>query len=269
MAAASRAAVTLLGVRYDGSSSFEPGAADGPVEIRRALTRASSNPWTEGGLDLTAPGVLDDAGDITPGAGEGGRTAIEQAMQQIFEAGGRPLVLGGDHSITYPLVRAARARYPSLSVLHIDAHGDLYDQIDGDRFSHGCPMARIMEDRLADRLVQLGIRTLNDHQREQARRFGVEITEMRDWTEPIAIRFDGPVYLTLDVDAVDPAFAPGVAHPEPGGFSVRELLRQLRLVEGTVIGADLVELNPRNDPSPRTALVCAKLVKALVDLMAP
>jgi arginase family enzyme len=126
-----------------------------------------------------------------------------------------------------------------------------------------------MEDGLADRLVQIGIRTLNDHQREQARRFGVEITEMEDWTEPVAIRFDGPVYITLDVDALDPAFAPGVAHPEPGGFSVRELLRQLRLVEGTVIGADLVELNPRNDPSPRTALVCAKLVKALVDLMTP
>lgn len=269
MTAAGAAPVTLLGVCYDGSSSFERGTALGPPAIRAALRRPSTNTWTERGIDLAAPGALDDAGDLAPHPGEEGRAAITRAVTAIGARGSRPLVLGGDHSITYPVLRAVRALHPALAVLHVDAHADLYDQYEGDRFSHACPMARIMEEGLADRMVQVGVRTLTPHQRDQARRFGVEIVEMRQWTGAAPLHFDQPVYLTLDLDALDPAFAPGVSHPEPGGLSVREVLDLLRALRASVIGADLVELNPRNDPSPRTALVAARLVKALVDLMSP
>jgi agmatinase len=260
-------AVTLLGVCYDDSSSFERGAALGPPSIREALRRESSNSWTEDGADLFAAGVLDDAGDIAPIEGEEGRIAIGHEVGRLLDRGRTPLVLGGDHSITYPVVRAFAAHHSRLALLHLDAHGDLYDQLGGDRYSHACPMARIMEEGLVQRLVQVGIRTLNAHQRAQARRFGVEVFEMKDWTARLALRFESPVYLSLDLDVLDPAFAPGVAHPEPGGLSVREVLQLLRRVEGRVVGGDLVEFNPKNDPSPRTGLVCVKLLKGLVDLI--
>src|SRR5262249_54410570 len=195
---------------------------------------------------VLAPGVLDDAGDIEPGPGEGGRRSIEEAVAAVLDRGAKPLVLGGDHSITYPVMRAMAARYPGLTVLHFDAHGDLWDEFEGDRFSHACPFARIMEERLAGRLVQVGIRTLNQHQWNQAKRFGVAIHHMRDWTGPFELVFEGPVYLSLDLDVLDPAFIAGIAHPEPGGLSVRELIGMLQRLRARVVGADLVELNPNN-----------------------
>jgi arginase len=259
--------ITLLGVPFDAASSFQPGAALGPAAIRAALRRGSTNTWTEDGTDLAAPGVLDDAGDGTPGPGAAGRDAVTAAVAAVLDRGARPLVLGGDHSVTWPVLRAVRDRYPALAVLHLDAHADLYDHLDGDRFTHASPMARVMEEGLADRLVQVGIRTLNRHQRDQAARFGAEVHEVKDWAGPPALRFETPVYVSLDVDVLDPAYAPGVSHPEPGGLSVREVLAVLRRVRGRIVGADLVEFNPRNDQSPVTGLVCAKLVKALVDAM--
>ena len=259
--------ISLLGVRYDGSSSFEPGAADGPLAVRAGLKRDSTNTWTESGIDVFGPGVLDDAGDIEPGPGEAGRRRVEEAVAAVLDRGAKPLVLGGDHSITYPVMRAMAARYPGLSVLHFDAHGDLWEEFEGDRFSHACPFARIMEERLAGKLVQVGIRTLNRHQWDQAKRFGVVIHHMRDWNGPFDLTFDGPVYLSLDLDVLDPAFIAGIAHPEPGGLSVRELVTMLQRLRARVVGADLVELNPNNDPSPRSALVAGKLVKELVAVM--
>jgi arginase len=256
--------VTLLGVRYDGSSSFERGAALAPSEIRRYLRRGSSNSWSESGLDVLGPGVLGDAGDVDPEPGESGRRRIETAVGALHGRGATPLVLGGDHSITYPVLRALGPKYPGLTIVHFDAHADLYDEFEGDRYSHACPFARVMEERLAARLIQVGIRTLTRHQREQAERFGVEVHEMRNWTGPLSLAAAGPIYLSLDLDALDPAFAPGVAHPEPGGLSVRDLVTMIQRLEGRLIGADLVEFNPINDASPRTGLVAAKLLKELV-----
>ncbi len=259
--------VTLLGICYDGASSYERGAALGPPAIREALRRSSSNSWTELGLDVASPGVLADAGDLTPPDGADGRAAIEAAIGGLLAAGRRPLTLGGDHSITYPILRAFRPHYPRLAVLHFDAHPDLYDTLDGDRYSHACPMARILEEGLADRLVQVGIRTFTGHQREQALRFGVETHEAKDWTGPPTLQFDAPVYISLDLDVLDPAFIEGIGHPEPGGLSVRDVITVIQRLDATVVGADLVELNPRRDGSPRSGLVAAKLLKELVDRM--
>lgn len=258
---------TLLGVRYDASSSFVRGAADGPLAIREAISAPSSNPWTEAGADLGSRSALDDAGDLTPSSGDAGRASITARVSELLAAGRLPVVLGGDHSITYPVLRAIRAQYPRLTLLHFDAHADLYDRFDGDRYSHACPMARIMEEGLADRLIQVGIRTLSPDQRQQAERFDVDLREMRHWRGPEPIQLDDPVYLSLDLDVLDPAFITGIAHPEPGGLSVAELVAQLRELEARVVGVDLVELNPRLDPSGRSGLVAVKLLKSLVDLL--
>jgi arginase len=176
-------------------------------------------------------------------------------------------VLGGDHSVTYPVLRAFAARHPMLTILHVDAHADLYHAFEGDRFSHACPFARIMEEGLAVRLVQVGIRTLTGHQREQVERFGVEVIDMRAWAAGARPFVDGAVYLSLDLDGLDPAFAPGVSHREPGGLTVREVVTLVQESEGELVGADVVEYNPRQDLGGVTAIVAAKLVREIAGRM--
>lgn len=261
--------VAILGVRYDGSSSYLRGSAEAPPAIRAALWSDVGNPWSELGVDLSA-GALDDEGDLTPEVSASPaavRDAIEAAVRSILDSNRRPLVLGGDHSISYPVLRAIRSRHPSLAILHLDAHGDLYDVFQGDRFSHACPFARIMEEGLADRLVQVGVRTLNRHQRDQARRFGVEIIEMKDWNGARSLAFDQPVYLSFDVDVIEPGLAPGVSHREPGGLTIRQAIDIIHSLRGALVGADFVEFNPVADATGLTASVSAKLVKELAARM--
>jgi arginase len=164
-------------------------------------------------------------------------------------------------------VRAYAARYENLNLLHLDAHPDLYDEFEGNRLSHACPFARIMEERLVRRLVQVGIRTINPHQRAQIERFGVEVIEMRDWQPDLELEFDGPVYLSLDLDVLDPAFAPGVSHHEPGGLSTRDVLRIIHNLPAPLVGADIVEYNPTRDLMDITAMTAAKLFKEIVAQM--
>lgn len=259
---------TLVGVPYDHGSSYLRGAALAPPCIRDALTCASSNLSTEDGRALDDGVPWRDAGDVVLHAGDV-PGQIERRVAQVIAEGGRPLVLGGDHSITYPVVRAVAAATPALTILHFDAHADLYDTLDGDRHSHACPFARIMEEGLARRLVQVGVRTLTRHQREQAARFGVEIIDMRAIAAGARPDVSGPLYVSLDLDVLDPACAPGVSHWEPGGLSTRELLTMLQAIEAPLVGADLVEFNPRRDPSGLTAMVAAKLLKELLATFSP
>ena len=258
---------TLLGLPYDASSSYRRGAAAAPRAIREALRCESSNSWSEGFRDMAASETLADAGDLELPATAQARSLIEAGVERILDRGDLPLSLGGDHSVTYPILRAVGPRHPGLTILHVDAHPDLYEEFGGDRYSHASPFARIMEERLAARLVQVGIRTLNAHQRAQADRFGVEILEMREWARGARPAVDGPVYVTIDLDGFDPAFAPGVSHPEPGGLGSREVLTLLQALPGPVVGADVVELNPAVDPTGITAFLAAKLVKELADRM--
>jgi arginase len=259
----------LLGICYDGSSSFLRGAAEAPPVIRQALWSEAGNPWTELGIDLSAA-ALEDEGDLVPAEADDPaavRHAIEAAVRGIAGSGRRPLLLGGDHSITYPILRGFRPTHPRLSILHFDAHGDLWDEFEGDRYSHACPFARIMEEGLADRLVQVGVRTMNGHQREQARRFRVEVVEMKDWREGTQFDFDTPVYVSFDLDVIEPGLAPGISHREAGGFTVRQALSMVQSLRGPVVGADFVEFNPAADRSGVTAGVSAKLVKELAGRM--
>jgi agmatinase len=259
----------LLGLPWDERSSFLRGAAQGPPAIRAALASESSNSWNEDVIDV-AP-RLGDQGDLVLNGAEDPAGLISGKVTALVSRGFSPILLGGDHAVSWPILRGLRPACPQLTILHLDAHPDLYDSFEGDRSSHACPFARIMEENLCDRLVQVGIRTLNDHQRTQALRFGVEVIPMhRGFGAALAaIRgLSGPVYLSLDLDVLDPAFAPGIAHPEPGGLSTRELLTLLQAVPaGKLVGADVVELNPLNDIRDLTARVAAKCVKEIAGCM--
>jgi agmatinase len=262
---------TLLGIPLDGNSSYLRGAAGAPGKIREALRSDASNQWSELGVDLGAAGAFADAGDLRLSDSRekvGDDFAkIELAVGELLEKGERPVSLGGDHSVTYPILKAFARRYPELTIVHFDAHPDLYDEFEGSRVSHACPFARIMEERLAKRLVQLGIRTRNGHQREQAARFGVEVVEMRALPAYDRLEIHGPVYISFDMDVLDPAFAPGISHREPGGMTVREAIAHLHAIEGSIVGADIVEYNPAQDVSGMTATVAAKIVKEILGKM--
>jgi agmatinase len=264
--------VKMLGVPYDAHSSFLRGPASAPVAIRAALTCGSANWCTESGLDLD-PALTDawsDLGDLDlPEEVLVAVSMIRIAASAALDDGSSLLSFGGDHLVTWPLVQAVSDHHPDLTIVHFDAHPDLYDHLDGDRYSHACPFARIMEEGRATRLLQFGIRTMTPHQREQADRFGVEVFEYRDW-DGVIPALSGPVYVTIDMDALDPAFAPGISHHEPGGMSTRELLDALRQIgagDGLVVGADIVELNPARDRDDVTAMVAAKLARELLGLL--
>jgi arginase len=259
--------IGLVGLRFDENSSFMRGAADAPPLIRAALFSDASNLWSETGVDLGRRGIIFDAGDVGQGEGAAMMEAVEGAIGGLLSRDLRPLSLGGDHSITYPVVRAVALRHKRLSVLHFDAHPDLYDDFQGNKLSHASPFARIMEEGLVSRLVQVGIRTLNGHQREQAARFGVEVHEMKDWRDGLEFDFDTPVYISFDVDGLDPAYAPGVSHREPGGLSTRQVIDLLHRVGQPIVGADVVEFNPRMDVGGLTAAVCAKVAKEIAGVM--
>jgi len=262
-----RAKLALLGIRYDENSSFTKGAADAPPQIRAALRSDAWNLTSENGTDLSGDSVFFDAGDIEPVAGSQMTALIENSVHTLIADGLMPISLGGDHSITYPIVRAFARKYKELSILHFDAHPDIYDSYQGNRNSHASPFARIMEEKLVKRLVQVGIRTFTAHQREQVRKYGVESIEMRNLIGNLQLEFDTPVYISFDIDALDPAFAPGVSHREPGGLSTRQAIDLIQRLKGKVVGADIVEFNPRMDPLHVTGTVCAKLLKEIAAKM--
>ncbi len=250
--------IIIQGIPYDDKSSFLEGAAEAPEIIREILHSGSSNYYAENGVNTESDQVV-DAGDFEINE----YFEIEQITRKNLK-NGRVITLGGDHSVTYPVVKAFHSVYPKLDILHFDAHTDLYEDYDGDRYSHACPFARIMEGGHAARLVQVGIRTMSRHHREQVEKFGVEVIEMRDFSVEKIPAFDNPLYVSIDMDAFDPAFAPGVSHHEPGGLTVREVVDSIAKIKSEIVGADIVEYNPSRDVSEITGALAAKLLKELL-----
>jgi agmatinase len=258
---------SLLGIPHDDNSSYMKGPSEAPPLVRQMLYCEAYGDCSETGAAIVADGRIVDHGDIVFDEASDPWDVIERRVAQVVDSGNPLICLGGDHAITHPILRGVRRRHPRLTILHIDAHPDIYDAYQGNRRSHASPFARIMEERLADRLIQVGLRCVNDHHREQFQRFGVETIEASHCDRELRFDLATPVYVSMDIDALDPAYAPGVSHREPGGLSPRQVINWLHAINQPIVAADIVEYNPRCDISGMTAIVAAKLLKEIAGMM--
>ena len=254
--------IAILGVPFDEKSSYLRGAAGGPGAVRAVSTGKCYCGYSELGVNLEDETVMVDLGDVdTSGDPDKTFALIEKAVAGVLVKGAVPIILGGDHSITYPVLKAFARVHKPLDVLHFDAHPDLYDDLYGDRLSHACPFARILEDGLAADVVQVGVRAVTSAHRAKALKHGVRMIEMKEIQDPLHLRFANPVYISFDMDALDPAFAPGVSHHEPGGLTTRQAVQVIQALKGKIVGLDIVELNSARDPSGITAAAAFKIIK--------
>lgn len=264
--------VGLLGVPFDANSSFRRGPARAPAAIRAALGSDAGNAWSERGVAVWPSARVVDHGDLAvpDRAAEAGPIDLVTAgTAAALARTPQLLALGGDHAVTFPVVRAVAALHGPVDVLHFDAHPDLYPDYEGNPWSHASPFARLLEAGCIGRLVQVGLRSYTPAQAEMAARYGVEQYYAHDLARlPATLAFTRPLYVSFDIDGLDPAFAPGVSHPEPGGLSVRQALDIIHSATAPCLcGADVVELNPDCDPTGITAIVAAKLTRELLGRM--
>ncbi len=260
-----RARLVFVGLADDSQSSHRRGCAQAPARIRLAYDGNSYNSSTEAGVDLS--GAVADAGDLaSQGSWELTAKAFRECAARLVADGKIPFFAGGDHAITVPAVAGLAERGERIHVIQIDAHPDLYPVYEGNPNSHACVAARLLEMSHVASVTQLGIRTLNPLQREQAERFrdGVRLFFAYDLPGRLPalphIPPDAPVYLTVDLDGFDPAFAPGVTHPVPGGLTPRQVLDFIRTAPWKLVGMDVVELNPDLDVNNQTAVLAARLL---------
>ncbi len=173
--------ISIIGIPLDENSSFLRGSAKAPPLILDAFRSDASNMYAENGFNCGDSGKVKNLGNLQLTAGKAAMDSIQKAVSKELNRNQKVVSLGGDHSITFPIIQAYSQSFPDLNILHIDAHPDLYDNFENNPYSHASPFARIMEKGLVNRLVQVGIRTLNDHQKEQIKRFGLEVIEMKDF----------------------------------------------------------------------------------------
>lgn len=261
--------IKVLGIPYDANSSYLRGPALAPPRIRLMDTEGSANSFSEDGTEIIAGKIYDDLGDILFENEDPAKafTSIRKNITTQLAGNNKILCFGGDHSVSYPIIDAFADKYENLNILHLDAHADLYDNFDDNRYSHASPFARIMEKGNVKSLTQVGIRTLTKHQKEQAAKFGVSMVETRDFNFDFIQKLASPLYISLDIDVLDPAFAPGVSHHEPGGLSTRQLLNIIQSISVNIVGADIVEYNPVRDINNMTAMVVYKMFKELLAKM--
>jgi agmatinase len=279
-----RADVAVLGAPFDGATTFRAGARFGPAAIREAslLLRPYNDAQSIAPFEIAQVADAGDAPANPVDIGEG-HAAIEREAAAIADEGGRVLGLGGDHSVSLPLLRAAAAAHGPLALLQLDAHTDTWDSYFGARYTHGTIFRRAVEEGLIDATasVQIGLRgsLYGAEDLDENRALGFSTLLARDFEEAGvagALELAGstlrsPVYVTVDIDVLDPAFAPGTGTPEAGGLSSRELLAVLAGLAGTglaIAGADVVEVSPPYDPSGVTAVAAANAAYELVALLA-
>lgn len=261
--------IKLLGIPFDGNSSFLKGPALAPARIRQMDLDGSANAFCERGREVVAGKSFEDLGDINfeTSDPESAYQKILQRVKKELTKSDKLITLGGDHSISYPIIEAYAEFYPQLHILHFDAHADLYENFDNNPYSHASPFARLLEKEIPASLTQVGIRTLNTHQKEQASRYKVKVVEMKNYHKGFLKELKAPLYISVDLDVLDPAYAPGLSHYEPGGMSSRELIRLIQSIPVPVVGADIVELNPTRDVNDMTAMVAYKIFKELASKM--
>lgn len=259
--------IAILGVPMDFTVSFRPGSRMGPQQIR------TSSPGLEEYSCYLDRNLMDkkyyDGGDLLLPFGnvEKSLQIIEEAADQLFNDGKFPVFIGGEHLISYPLIKGAYKKYPDLAVVHFDAHADLRDDYLGEKNSHATVMRRVSEIIGGKNIYQFGIRSGDAEECAFARKntntyFDETVQPLREVIPELKGR---PVYVTLDIDVVDPAFAPGTGTPEPGGCTSREIIQCIHLLGSlNVIGFDLVEVLPMCDVSERTSLLAGKLIREAI-----
>jgi agmatinase len=259
------AKLVFAGLPDDSQSSFRRGSACGPQRIRLAYNGNCYNAATESGGDLT--GAVADLGDL-PSKSSWKLTArsYQEFAARLFQSGKIPFFAGGDHAVTVPILAALAEIGEPVHLVQIDAHPDLYPDYEGNRDSHACTISRALEMNQVASVTQLGIRTMNASQRPQLERYRdrLHLFFARDLLGELPmlshIPNGAPVYLTLDLDGFDPAFAPGVSHPVPGGLSPRQVLNFIQNAPWKLAGMDAVEVNPVWDVNDRTAILAARLL---------
>lgn len=261
--------IKLIGIPFDANSSFLKGPAYAPQRIRLMDAEGSANAFSESGVEVRENKNYKDCGDISFKGTDAKAAfeAIQKEINNLIQDGSKIVSFGGDHSISFPVIDVVAAQYSQLNILHLDAHADLYDNFDNNPFSHASPFARLMETGKINSLTQVGIRTFNTHQREQAKKFGVRVVEMKDFNTNFIQSLSAPLYISVDLDVLDPAFAPGISHHEPGGMTSRQLIHIIQSIPVKVVGADIVEYNPTRDVHNMTAMVAYKIFKELVAKM--
>jgi agmatinase len=267
--------VAIVGVPYDGGTSYRPGARLGPREIRAQSSLIRSYSYFLKVAPFDRLNVA-DVGDIDapPVSIDKAYAAIEARVGAIADAGARPLVVGGDHSISLPILRALARRHGPLALVQFDSHIDTWDEYFGGKYFHGTPFRRAIEEGLIDgrRFVQVGIRgpmygeaDFEFHRQHGITMIDIDQVKARGIAATVdAIRrvLTGPAYMTFDIDAVDPAFAPGTGTPEVGGLTSHEAQHLVRGLAGLpLVGCDIVEVAPLFDgPGQITALLAANLM---------
>ncbi|MBW4633875.1 MAG: agmatinase [Iphinoe sp. HA4291-MV1] len=261
----SNSQLVFVGLPDDEQSSYRRGCAKGPERIRYAYDGYCYNSASESGIELT--GAVVDLGDWLPQRSwDLTAQAYYEGAQSLFRAGKIPFFAGGDHAVTIPIGKALDVLGEPIHVVQIDAHSDLYPDFDGNPYSHACVAARLLELKHIASVTQIGIRTMNWVQNQQVKQFGERLhvlsaRELPEQLEPPPHLTEGaPVYLTIDLDGLDPAFAPGVSHPVPGGLSSRQVLNLIQRARWNLVGMDVVELNPEQDVNDQTAILAARLL---------
>jgi guanidinobutyrase len=272
----------FVGVPFDIGTSNRPGARFGPRQIRAesCLIRPYNMATRAAPFDSLR---VADVGDVAINTFNlaASMTLIEGAFDAIASEGARPLTLGGDHTIVLPILRALRKKHGALGVVHVDAHADVNDTMFGEKIAHGTPFRRLVEEGLVEgrRVVQIGLRgtgyTAEDF--EWPRRQGFRVVQAEEcWHRSLSPLMGevrerlgaGPVYVSFDIDGLDPSFAPGTGTPEIGGLTVIQALEILRGCRGLdVVGGDLVEVAPAYDLSGNTALVAANLLYEMLCIL--
>ncbi len=253
-----------FGIPMDFTASFQPGSRFGPARVRESSYGIETYSWAQD-QDLEDL-KIHDAGDIELPYGNvpASLSRIHEAANQVLAEGKRFFGLGGEHLVTLPLIQAVVSRYPDLVVVHWDAHADLREEYLGERLSHATVLRRVAEILKPQHLFQFGIRSGTKEEAEFARRHTRLYSHQV--LEPLTRVLDElqgrPVYVTIDIDVVDPAYMPGTGTPEPGGISSQEALSALRQLAGlNVVSMDLVEAMPAHDVSQRSGVLAAKMVR--------
>ena len=257
----------IFGIPYDKTVCYRPGARFGPGAIREASWNIETySPVLKKDL---VDSKLCDLQDISLfGGTEEIFNDIASVSEEIVKQGKKIITLGGEHSVTYPIVRGIKDVIGDVAIIQFDAHCDLRDEYLGDKFSHACVMRRCYE--VTRSIYQFGIRSGEREEWEFAKNTNLSMKLMgKDDVDKIA-ETGKPVYVTIDIDVLDPAFAPGVGTPEPCGFSTEELLSSLynlREIKDNIVGFDVVELSPVYDAGGITAMAAAKIVREMILMM--